>query len=85
MRTGIHPVNPTLHPTYQADTIGRIRHHRTKDPAILGRILRQGTSPTDCLHLIIPGSWVRSPPALLSDVRLRHVVAEAVPEYPLHF
>jgi len=57
--------NPTFHPTYQTDTTGPNRHHRTKNSDIFGPIRRHRTSPTDCSHLIIPRSWVRSPPALL--------------------
>ena len=45
-----HSENPTFHPTYQTDATGRIRRHRT--------------SPAECSNLIIPRSWVRSPPAL---------------------
>ena len=41
--------NPT--PPDRSGTTRQIRHHQT--------------NPTDCIHLIIPRSWVRSPPALL--------------------
>ena len=34
--------------------------------------------PTDCSHLIIPRSWVRSPPALLTGVNVRQLVVETL-------
>src|SRR5664280_2153348 len=46
------------------------RHHRTNPTppdrisVILGPNRHHRTIPTDCIHLIIPRSWVRSPPAL---------------------
>ena len=57
--------NPTFHPTYQSDVTRPIRHHRTKNSDFFGPFRRHRTSPTVCFHLIIPRSWVRSPPALL--------------------
>jgi GGDEF domain-containing protein len=56
--------NPTFHPTDHTDATGPIRRHRTKTSAIFGPIRRHRTTPTVCSHLIIPRSWVRSPPAL---------------------
>ena len=51
-----------------------IRHHRT-DPTPpdefsfkSGQIRHHRTDPTECSHLIIPRSWVRSPPALPDQV-----------------
>src|ERR1035438_6539489 len=64
-RDHFHSENPTFHPTYQTDTTGPIRRHRTMNSAFPGRNRHHWTSPTDCSHLIIPRSWVRSPPALL--------------------
>src|ERR1039458_1301875 len=72
--------NRTFHPTNQSDTIGPIRHHRTKTPEIFGPIRRHRTSSTVCSHLIIARSWVQSPPAppsgqdlLIGSGRLRRI------------
>jgi hypothetical protein len=68
--------NPTFHPTNQSDTTGPIRHHRTKESVITGRNRHHRTSPTVCSHLIIPRSWVRSPPALqrgLTEISHHHL------------
>jgi hypothetical protein len=67
--------NPTFHPTYQSDATGSVRHHRTKESRIPGPNRRHRTSPTVCSHLIIPRSWVRSPPALLQNSGTSSVTA----------
>jgi len=56
--------NPTFHPTDPSDSTGSIQRHRTRNAVNLGRNRPHRTIPTDCFHLIIPRSWVRSPPAL---------------------
>ncbi len=56
--------NPTFHRTYQTDTTGRNGLHRTEKSEMFGLNRSCRTSPTECSHLIIPRSWVRSPPAL---------------------
>jgi len=57
--------NPTENPTDETDTTGPNRHHATEKFENSGWIRRHRTDPTDCIRLRIPGSWVRSPPALL--------------------
>jgi hypothetical protein len=54
-------------PSDQTDTTGPNRHHRTEYPVIFGLFRCHRTSPTDCSHLIILRSWVRSPPALRNN------------------
>ena len=63
--------NPTFHLTYHSDTTGQIQHHRTASSLYFGPIRRHQTTPTVCSHLIIPRSWVRSPPALAFGPRSR--------------
>jgi len=58
--------NPTLYPTYHSDSTRRDRHHRTRIPENSRRYRHHETIPTVRIHLIIPRSWVRSPPALLT-------------------
>ena len=52
--------------TYHSNPTRRDRPHETGFPLKFGRFRHHKTTPTACCYLIIPRSWVRSPPALPS-------------------
>src|ERR1017187_7163231 len=57
------------------------RHHRTKPTPPDKFSFKSGpnrhhrTIPTECIHLIISRSWVRSPPALPPDIQIADYLA----------